>query len=263
MNLKDIKTQIHIKGKKRKVLLGIICVIIFLIIYFVIWANNSYKGINIKSEELQNTFQVKIEENDKYISIISNDFLNSSVKRSFVFYPGGRVDAKAYLPNLSRIARSNLMRIYIVKMPLNLAVFNINGAKSIIEENTKDENEIWIIGGHSLGGSMACEFVSQNTITNLRYLILMGSYCSSDISKKDIKVLSITGELDAFAGREKIKQYDNKLPLEKTAFIDIKGFNHSEFGTYGLQEGDNKPTISVEESSKDLTLKIQEYFDQN
>lgn len=91
----------------------------------------------------------------------------------------------------------------------------------------------------------------------------MGSYCSSDISKKDIKVLSITGELDAFAGRDKIKQYDNKLPIDKTVFKDIKGFNHSEFGTYGLQEGDNKPSLSIEESSVQLNSSIQEYFDQN
>jgi hypothetical protein len=154
------------------------------------------------------------------------------------------------------------MRIYIVKMPLNLAVFNISGAKSIIEENTTDENDIWLIGGHSLGGSMACEFLNQNNLPNLKYLLLMGSYCSSDISKKDIKVLSITGELDAFAGREKIKQYDKNLPTDKTTFKDIKGFNHSEFGTYGLQEGDNKPSLSEEESSKVLNTTIQEYFDQ-
>jgi len=248
----------NIKGTKRKILLGIFAVIMILIIFFVIWANSSYKGIDIEIKKLEDTYSIKIEENDQYIKLISNDFLTTATKKSFIFYPGGRVDAKAYLPNLSRIAAGNTMRIYIVKMPLNLAVFNINGAKSII-----DENDIWIIGGHSLGGSMACEFVNQNSISNLKYLILMGSYCSSDISKKDIKVLSITGELDAFAGREKIKQYDKNLPTDKVIFKDIKGFNHSEFGTYGLQEGDNKPTLSVEESSKEFNMAIQEYFDQN
>jgi len=259
----NIQSHIHLKGKKRKVLLFIFSVIVILTIIFVIWANSSYKGSDVKSEDLQSIFPVQIEENDKYIKIVSNDFLNASTKKSLIFYPGGRVDAKAYLPNLSRIAAGNTMRIYIVKMPLNLAVFNINGAKSIIDENTTDENDIWLIGGHSLGGSMACEFTSQNDIPNLKYLILMGSYCSSDISKKDIKVLSITGELDAFAGKEKIKQYDKNLPIDKTIFKDIKGFNHSEFGTYGLQEGDNKPTLSVEDSSKELNNTIQEYFDQN
>lgn len=263
MKLKDFNKYINLKSKKRRILLAIFSIIIILTIIFIVWANSSYKGSDVKSEDLQSIFPVQIEENDQYIKIISNDFLNAATRRSFIFYPGGRVDAEAYLTNLSRIAGGNTMRIYIVKMPLNLAVFNINGAKSIIDENTTDENDIWLIGGHSLGGSMACEFTSQNDIPNLKYLILMGSYCSSDISKKDIKVLSITGELDALAGREKIKQYDNKLPIDKTVFKDIKGFNHSEFGTYGLQEGDNKPTLSVEDSSKELNNTIQEYFDQN
>jgi hypothetical protein len=259
----NIQNHLHLKGKKRKILLTIFSVIVILTVIFVVWANSSYKGNEVKSEELQSIFSVQVEENDQYIKVMSNDFLNASNKRSLIFYPGGRVDAKAYLPNLSRIAAGNTMRIYIVKMPLNLAVFNINGAKSIFEENTTDENDIWIIGGHSLGGSMACEFVNQNSIPTLKYLILMGSFCSSDISKKDIKVLSLTGELDAFAGREKIKQYDKNLPTDKTIFRDIKGFNHSEFGTYGLQEGDNKPSLSIEESSVQLNSSIQEYFDQN
>jgi hypothetical protein len=262
MKLKDLNKYFNLKSKKRRILLAIFSIIIILTIIFIIWANSSYKGNDVKSEDLQSIFPVQIEESDNYIKVVSNDFLNAATRRSFIFYPGGRVDAKAYLTNLSRIAGGNTMRIYIVKMPLNLAVFNINGAKTIIEENTTDENDIWIIGGHSLGGSMACEFVNQNNIPNLKYLILMGSYCSSDISKKDIKVLSITGELDAFAGREKIKQYDKNLPTDKTTFKDIKGFNHSEFGTYGLQEGDNKPSLSEEESSKVLNTTIQEYFDQ-
>jgi len=259
----NIQNHLHLKGKKREILLTIFSVIVIFTVIFVVWANSSYKGIDIKPKDIQSTYLVQIKENNKYISIIPNDFLNAATKRSFIFYPGGRVDANAYLPNLSRIATGNTMTIYIVKMPLNLAVFNINGAKNIIDENTTDENVIWIIGGHSLGGSMACEFVNQNNLPTLKYLILMGSYCSSDISKKDIKVLSITGELDAFAGREKIKQYDKNLPTDKTLFKDIKGFNHSEFGTYGLQEGDNKPTLTVEDSSKELNKAILEYFDQN
>lgn len=263
MKLKDFNKYINLKSKKRRILLAIFSIILILTIIFIIWANSSYKGSDIQSDDLQSTFSVQVEENDKYIKIASNDFLNATTKRSFIFYPGGRVDAKAYLPNLTRIAAGNTMRIYIVKMPLNLAVFNINGAKSIIEDNTTDENDVWIIGGHSLGGSMACEFVNQNSIPTLKYLILMCSYCSSDISKKDIKVLSITGELDAFAGREKIKQYDKNIPSDKAIFKDLKGFNHSEFGTYGLQEGDNKPNLSAEESSKELNNAIQEYFDQN
>ena len=63
--------------------------------------------------------------------------------------------------------------------------------------------------------------------------------------------------------KRRSKQYDKNLPIDKTIFKDIKGFNHSEFGTYGLQEGDNKPTLSVEDSSKELNNTIQEYFDQN
>ena len=56
-------------------------------------------------------------------------------------------------------------------------------------------------------------------------------------------VLSIYGDLDGVAKLENIK--GPNLPKNST-FIEIKGGNHAQFGSYGEQSGDNKATISDE-----------------
>ncbi len=81
----NIQNHLHLKGKKRKILLTIFSVIVIFTVIFVVWANSSYKGIDIKPKDIQSTYLVQIEENNKYISIIPNDFLNAATKRSFIF----------------------------------------------------------------------------------------------------------------------------------------------------------------------------------
>ena len=49
-------------------------------------------------------------------------------------------------------------RVIIAKMPSNLAVLDIKAAKRILREQ---DQEYWVIAGHSLGGAMACSMVGQ------------------------------------------------------------------------------------------------------
>ncbi|MBN1920025.1 MAG: alpha/beta hydrolase, partial [Anaerolineae bacterium] len=49
----------------------------------------------------------------------------------FIFYPGGRVDARAYAPLAHDIAAAGF-RVIIVPMPLNLAVFGSGRAADVI-----------------------------------------------------------------------------------------------------------------------------------
>lgn len=173
-----------------------------------------------------------------------------------IFYPGGLVDAHAYLPLLTSgdsvsLNMAGAFRSFIAKMPVNLAVLDAQAAIPIIEDNP--EIEKWYLAGHSLGGAMACTAVDKNSEL-FEGLILMAAYPASsiDLSNWDGKVLSLRGTNDGLTSQQDIDNTKNQLPTS-TQYINFDGGNHAGFGNYGIQKGDglnelNKP------SQIDLTL---------
>jgi acetyl esterase/lipase len=69
-----------------------------------------------------------------------------------IFYPGGRVDYRAYAPYARAVAEQGYL-VVVVKMPLNLAVTNPNAAAGVMRAYPQVQR--WAVGGHSLGGAMA------------------------------------------------------------------------------------------------------------
>ena len=134
----------------------------------------------------------------------------------------------------------------LVKMPFNLAVFDVNAAQGISEKYP--EIDSWYIGGHSLGGSMAASYLKENTDA-FDGLILLGSYSTADLSQTNLEVLSVYGSEDKVLNAEKYKENLPNSPTDLTENI-IDGGCHAYFGTYGAQDGDGTPTISNEEQIK-------------
>jgi hypothetical protein len=181
----------------------------------------------------------------------------SQPKTGLVFYPGGRVDARSYAPAAHSIAAAGHL-VVIVPMPLNLAVLSPNRAINVIE--AYPEISKWYIGGHSLGGAMAANFV-YNHPDILDGLILWAAYPAGNNSLhtlETLRVASIYGMLDGLATPEKIKASQQLLP-PSTQWFPIDGGNHAQFGYYGPQSGDNPATIPPEEQQRliiDATLNI-------
>ena len=169
-------------------------------------------------------------------------FEPQNATRGFIFYPGGKVEHRAYEPLLAELAREGVLCV-IVKMPFNLAVFDINAADGIQEQYPLIEE--WYIGGHSLGGSMAASYLEKNS-EDYEGLILLGSYSTADLSNTDIEVLSIYGSEDKVMNREKYDKNKSNLPNNFTEIV-IDGGCHAYFGMYGAQDGDGMPTISNKE----------------
>ena len=169
-------------------------------------------------------------------------FEPENATRGFIFYPGGKVEHRAYEPLLAELAREGILCV-IVKMPFNLAVFDINAADGIQEQYPQIEE--WYIGGHSLGGSMAASYLEKNA-ENYEGLILLGSYSTDDLSNTDIEVLSIYGSEDEVMSHEKYNKNKSNLPDGFTEVV-IGGGCHAYFGMYGAQDGDGIPTISRNE----------------
>jgi pimeloyl-ACP methyl ester carboxylesterase len=165
-----------------------------------------------------------------------------------IFYPGGRVDARAYAPAARAIAAEGYL-VVSVPMPLNLAFFNANAAADVIA--AYPDIKRWAVGGHSLGGAMAAGF-SHDHPEAIRGLVLWASYPAegSDLSERDLAVVSIYGTLDGLATVDKIEASRSLLP-SATRLVAIEGGNHAQFGWYGAQSGDNLATISREKQMQD------------
>lgn len=184
------------------------------------------------------------------INIISKEVLDDrtiaysgeNAKIGLIFYPGGKVEYTAYEPLMEECASSGFLCI-LVKMPFNLAVFDVNVADGIQEQFTNIEN--WYIGGHSLGGSMAASYLSKNA-DKFDGLILLGSYSTADLSNTSLNVISIYGSEDKVLNYKKYNKYKSNLPSDFKEVI-IDGGCHANFGMYGKQDGDGKCTISNEE----------------
>ena len=177
----------------------------------------------------------------------------------FIFYPGGKVDFRAYAPAARAIANQGYF-VVIPAMPLNLAVFAPNKAKEIIQ--AFPQVKTWVIGGHSLGGSMACAFAFSNP-GSVKGVVLWASYPaeSNSLADKDLAVISISGSEDGLSTPAKIEASRPFLPAG-TQFVAIQGGNHAQFGWYGPQAGDNLANISRPEQQKQVVQETVNFLAQ-
>lgn len=172
-----------------------------------------------------------------------------------IFYPGGKVEYSAYIPLMKSIASRGVLCI-LVDMPFNLAVFDIDRADGIYEGFVSVDN--WYMAGHSLGGSMACEYVSSN-LSFFKGVILLASYSAVDLSESQLKVLSIYGSVDEVLNKESYEGSKANLPKDTTEYV-ILGGNHAYFGVYGEQDGDGEATITNSEQIEETSIKIIEFL---
>jgi len=170
----------------------------------------------------------------------------------FIFYPGGLVDPAAYAPLMRLLSDGGLLSV-IVPMPLDLAVFGISRADDVIE--AYPDVDRWMVGGHSLGGAMAAQYVGghPDAVDGLAFLAAYPSE-STDISAAPVAVVSVYGTEDGVAG-DVFEASLVRLP-DGTDLEVIEGGNHAQFGHYGPQKGDGIATISREVQQQRTTNAI-------
>lgn len=219
---------------KKKIVISISIILGLIVVGSGIWLSKSYKPDTLAKESLISDDKIKVS-NDKFISFTPQ---NIKVNKGFIFYPGGGVSPEAYAPICRDIAQQGY-EVIIAKMPLNLAVLSPNKADKIIQDY--DNIDTWVIGGHSLGGVMASKYAS--THDNIKGVAFYASYPSGDeLKDSNLDVISVYGDKDGVVNQENLIESKDNLP-ENTEFIEIDGGNHSQFGDYGLQDGDNKATV--------------------
>ncbi|MCX8042662.1 MAG: alpha/beta hydrolase, partial [Desulfobacterota bacterium] len=145
---------------------------------------------------------------------------HKEAKTGFIIYPGGGADPRGYAPAAHNIAARGFLTA-IVSMPLDLAIFGSNRALEVIARFHGIET--WAVGGHSLGGVMACNYARKFTAT-IDAVILWASYPSEiyRIDDKDLKVLSIYGTADEAVTLDEIEESRQHLPAD-TVWVEIEG----------------------------------------
>ena len=224
---------------KKKIILLVIIVLILSLVGGTAYYINDYYHAEETAVSLITTPKENVvvtEENGVFT------FKPQNATKGIIFYPGGKVEAKAYAPLMYALAEEGVLSI-LVTMPGNLAVLDMNAADGICEQHPEIEN--WYMSGHSLGGSMAASYIAENS-QEFDGIILLASYSTADLSNSDLNVLSIYGSNDGVLNREKYSEHKPNLPSDFEEFI-IDGGCHAYFGAYGEQEGDGEAQITREE----------------
>ena len=164
-----------------------------------------------------------------------------------VFYPGGKVEETAYAPLLHRLAERE-MDVCLIKMPLHLAVLDMNAADDL---RNRYDYENWYIGGHSLGGAVAANYAA---VHDLDGVILLASYPTKAV---DEPMLLLYGSEDGVLNRERVEKAGQYGEITE---VVIEGGNHAGFGDYGRQKGDNGAGISREEQQQAVLDAVENWL---
>jgi Alpha/beta hydrolase family len=212
---------------------------------FLMWANTPYRADRASVIEVWANPDVQVEYLDEGILLTpAGEPANGT---GLVFVPGARVEAHAYMLQLSGVVEEYGVTVLITEPTLNLAFFDTR----TVDQFTTAAPDVdrWFVGGHSLGGVRACLMTPGADIAGL---VLFGSYCAGDVSDSGLTVLSIAGENDALSTPAIIDANASLLPADAT-FVTIEGANHASFGDYGPQAGDGERTITSEQMRAELT----------
>ncbi|MFJ4174550.1 alpha/beta hydrolase [Microbacterium sp. NPDC089696] len=171
--------------------------------------------------------------------------------RGLVFVPGAKVDPWAYASILQGLADDGVT-VVITRPWLNLAFFDLRGLDAFT--SAAPDIDDWAVGGHSLGGVRACQLAA-----DAEALVLFGSYCTDDVSTRDLAVLSISGSEDGLSTPAKIDAARHLLPAD-AEMVEIDGASHASFGDYGPQAGDGEPTISRADMHARMDELLQGFF---
>lgn len=203
---------------------------------------------NFKVSDFYSSHSDSVTFTEKNNYIVLQPAFSQATDTGIIFYPGGRVNYKDYLPLMTLCAQKGITCV-LVKMPFDFAVFDISAARKIIKQLPEIKN--WYMAGHSLGGAMAAAFISRHK-KEFNGLILLAAYTTHNLSASGLRVLSIYGSRDGVLNMKKYQKYKKNLPAENNGLTEyiIEGGNHAQFANYGAQKGDFGPDISVGQQQK-------------
>lgn len=244
----------RIRRRVRATGIGALASLALAVLAFLIWANVPYRADRGPVIEVWANGDVQVQYLDKGIlmSPVGDSVDLPESPTGLLFVPGARVEAHAYMSQLSGVVEQHGMTVLITEPTLNLAFFDLRAVDDFT--SAAPEVDRWFVGGHSLGGVRACLMAPGS---NVEGLVLFGSYCANDVSESGLQVLSIAGQNDLLLTPATIEQNAGLVPSD-TRFVTIDGANHASFGDYGVQSGDGERTITSERMRDELSALLGE-----
>lgn len=148
-------------------------------------------------------------------------------QRGLVFCPGAKVEPEACAARLSGLVAEEGMTVVIPDPWLHLALFDRRDVTAFTAEAPQVND--WFVGGHSMGGVRACRLAPES-----EGLLLLGSYCATDLSGTALSVLSIGDGQDGLSTPKKIAAARDMLPAD-AAMEEIPEASRASFGDHGPQ----------------------------
>lgn len=203
---------------------------------FVLYFATPFHGsdASIQAVEADDSIDLTVD-GDSYVLQPANTSTGYDGTVGLVFYPGARVHPDAYLSSLAPLVRDAGVTVVVPKLPLNLAVLDSNRADAVRAAYPGVEH--WYVGGHSLGGAMACRYARASTDA-VEGVVLFAAYCDQSIADTDLRVLSVTGAADTVLDADTYERNRQNLPADATT-VELPGVNHTQFGSYTGQSGDD------------------------
>lgn len=223
------------QGKRTAVwLVALLLVVLTLVlVYFTL----PYQGTAESIAAVEDDPQVTVEQTDIGYVI---EPAERTPAAGVVFYPGGRVDPNAYVGSLAALSRDANVTVIAPEMPLNLAIIDYGLAQGGLGTHAADAAiseydsiDRWYVGGHSLGGAMACRYARTNP--ELEGVLLYAAYCDIDISDSNLDVVSVAGSADTVLNWDTYEQSRDNLPASARVEV-LDGLNHTQFGSYTGQD---------------------------
>lgn len=167
----------------------------------------------------------------------------------FIFYPGGRISYLGYSDFMKSIAAQGYL-VVVPQMPFNIAAANPDVAGEIITAHPEIAH--WVIGGHSVGGTMAAQYTYGHP-QFISGLVIWASYPAdnANISNLNLPVALIYGTLDRDAGENSVMARRHLLPVN-TMYVRIEGGDHHQFGSYALTTEEHLATLNREAQQKQI-----------
>lgn len=224
----------------KRVLVGILVVLALFAVMFSLYMGDYSHASPTALESAQSDSHVTVQQLDGAIAFVPQDPV-----AGFIFYPGAKVESKAYAPLMRACADRGILAV-VVEPPFNFALLDSDAAARVPAQFPQVRS--WMVGGHSLGGVAASSCLANNPDI-FSALVLLASFSSTDLSSYGGKVVSIRASNDLVLNMSEYEKAQANLPPDSVEIV-IEGGNHAGFGDYGTQRGDGEADISgIEQQS--------------
>ncbi|MDH3306538.1 MAG: alpha/beta hydrolase [Acidimicrobiia bacterium] len=169
-----------------------------------------------------------------------------------ILYSEARVPPEAYAPLARRIAEAGYL-VVVPPMAFNFALLSSAKADEVIKANP--DIQAWALGGHGHGGTMAARFTEGSSRIDAIVQLAAHPGDSTRLDSRGVLALSVYGSQDGLVSVLDVEAASNRLP-DAAEYVLIPGANHSQFGSYGVQSGDNAASIPPAEQQDETAAAI-------